>query len=362
MRPRMIFHMPLPIEENPVSASGIRPKMMVKAFEELGYEIHLITGYVKERKKQFQELKKNIKNGLKYDFMYSESSTQPTALTEKNHLPIAPYFETKIFKFCNKQNIKIGLFYRDIHWVFPFYGEFLPKWQKLSAIYFYKRDLEIYEKHLDVLYLPSTNMAKYLPNHEAFLIEELPPAHNLQKEIDTPINEINKVKLLYVGGIGGKYSLHKLFEGLEESQSVECTISTRKEDWDLIKNEYSFGNNIKVVHKTGNDLEPLYEASNVSILFVKPEEYWEFAVPFKLFEYIEKGLPIIASEGTLVSRIIKENNFGWVIPYNASSLCDLLNHLESFPDEILEKTKIIRGAAMSFTWKVRAEKVIKDLS
>jgi glycosyltransferase involved in cell wall biosynthesis len=362
MTKRIVFHMPLPIEDNPSSASGIRPRMMLNSFKELGYEIHLITGYVKERKKQFKLLTENIKNGIVYDFIYSESSTQPTALTEINHLPIAPNLEAKIFKFCKRNNIKIGLFYRDIHWVFPFYGEFLPKWQKYAAIYFYKRDLKTYEKYTDVLYLPSHKMADYIPNSEVFIIRELPPGHNLKKKIDSPIKEIKKVKLIYVGGFGAKYRLHELVKGLEGNDSVECAISTRKDNWELVKSEYSLGKNIKLLHKSGEDLTPLYDSANVSLLMVEPQEYWEFAVPFKLFEYIEKGLPIIASEGTLVAQFIEKHDLGWVIPYNANSLRELLNYLESNPAQIVLKTKTTRDAAMNFTWKKRAEKVIKDLT
>lgn len=362
MKQRMIFHMPLPLKEDSLSASGIRPRMMVDAFEKLGYEIHLITGYAKERKKQFKVLKRNIKKGFIYDFMYSESSTQPTALTEQNHLPVAPNLENKIYKFCKLQSIKIGLFYRDIHWVFPFYGESLSKFKKRTAIYFYKRDLRSYEKYLDILYLPSMEMAKYIPNERSFSIEELPPAHNLKKELDTPIEKLEKIKLLYIGGLGGKYNLHKLFEGIKGNDDVECIVSTRAYDWDLIKSEYSFGDNVEIVYKSGKDLDPLYEKSNLSLLFVKPEEYWEFAVPYKLFEYIEKGIPIIASEGTLVSNIIKENNFGWVIPYDTDELRKLLIHLSNNTEEIIEKTKLIRSSAMNFTWKKRAQKVINDLT
>lgn len=362
MTKRIIFHMPLPIEENPSSASGIRPRMMLNSFKELGYEVHLITGYVKERKKQFKLLKDTIKKGVVYDLIYSESSTQPTALTEINHLPVAPNLEVRIFKFCKRNNIKIGLFYRDIHWVFPFYGEFLPSWQKHAAIYFYKRDLEIYEKYLDVLYLPSLQMADYIPNSNAFRIEELPPGHGLKKKINSPIIEIKKIKLLYIGGIGANYKLHELVKGIEGIDSVECTISTRKENWELVKSEYTLGKNVNLLHKSGKELIPLYDSANICLLMVEPQEYWRFAVPFKLFEYMEKGLPIIASEGTLVAQFVDMHNLGWVIPYNANSLRELLIHLENNPDEIILKTQIIRDAAMNFTWKKRAEKVIKDLT
>ena len=81
----------------------------------------VVSGYAKERKKRFDEIKTQVKNGVKFDFLYSESSTMPTILTEPHHMPIHPFVDFSLFRFCKKNGIKIGLFYRDIYWKFDIY-------------------------------------------------------------------------------------------------------------------------------------------------------------------------------------------------------------------------------------------------
>ena len=61
MEKRCIFHIPNHLDPNRASASQIRPRKMIKAFEEIGYKVDVIQGYGKERKKQVDEIKKNIK-------------------------------------------------------------------------------------------------------------------------------------------------------------------------------------------------------------------------------------------------------------------------------------------------------------
>ena len=116
----MIFHFPLPLDSNAKSASGIRPLRMIAAFESLGYKVVLVTGYFSERKDCIAKIKEKIRRGRKYDFVYSESSTMPTTLTERNHLPLHPFLDWFFFRFCNKKGIPIGLSYRDIYWKFFF--------------------------------------------------------------------------------------------------------------------------------------------------------------------------------------------------------------------------------------------------
>lgn len=107
---RCIVHIPNHIEKSGKSGSNIRPIKMKQAFEENGYLVEYISGYGTERKVQINKIKRNIRNGIKYDFLYSESSTMPTLLTEKNHLPRYPFLDFSFFKFCKKNGIKIGLF------------------------------------------------------------------------------------------------------------------------------------------------------------------------------------------------------------------------------------------------------------
>ena len=102
----MIYHCPFPLDNNATSASGIRPLRMLNAFRVLSCEVDLITGYSIERKKLIAEIKKKIATGVKYDFVYSESSTMPTLLTERHHFPLHPIVDFEFFKFCKKSNNK----------------------------------------------------------------------------------------------------------------------------------------------------------------------------------------------------------------------------------------------------------------
>ena len=87
---RCIFHIPNYIDKTSKSGSSVRPQMMIKAFEEIGYHVDYVMGYGKERKSQIEKIKRNIRNGVKYEFLYAENSTTPTLLTEKNHIPKYP--------------------------------------------------------------------------------------------------------------------------------------------------------------------------------------------------------------------------------------------------------------------------------
>ena len=99
---RIIFHHPLPLRLNSSSASGIRPVRMLEAFRQLGYEVDVVAGYSSERKKIIKKIKQKIENGVKYDFIYSESSTMPTVLTDKHHLPLNPFLDFGFLFFVKK--------------------------------------------------------------------------------------------------------------------------------------------------------------------------------------------------------------------------------------------------------------------
>ena len=147
-----IFHVPNHIDKNAKSGSHIRPIKMIEAFRENGYDVDIVMGYGKERKRQIDEIRKKIRAGKKYDFLYSESSTMPTLLTEKNHLPLYPNLDFGFLKFCRKNGIKIGLFYRDIHWKFEKYRSEVSVFKRSFSIPMYKYDLRKYKKLVDVFY------------------------------------------------------------------------------------------------------------------------------------------------------------------------------------------------------------------
>lgn len=99
---RCIVHIPNHIEKSGKSGSNIRPIKMKQAFEENGYLVEYISGYGTERKVQINKIKRNIRNGIKYDFLYSESSTMPTLLTEKIICLVIRFWILAFLNFARK--------------------------------------------------------------------------------------------------------------------------------------------------------------------------------------------------------------------------------------------------------------------
>lgn len=362
MANKIIFHSPLPLNPEATSASGIRPLMMLKAFRDQGYEVDLITGYGAERKKCIQNIKKNILNGQKYEFMYSESSTMPTALTEKNHLPKYPLLDFMFFRFCKKHNIEIGLFYRDIYWLFDDYGSNLSFVKKHISTFFYKFDLYFYKKYLNKLYLPATAMGQYLPHHLQPLVDALPPGHNGYINSNARMDQ-EGINILYIGGMNSHYEMIELFKAVSSIPDVSLTICTRKDEWQSVKEIYKdyLSNNINITHKSGKELIPLYNKATITSLFVKPIEYRSFAAPVKLYEYIGFEKPIISSSRTHAASFVLENDIGWSVNYDAQDLCNLLNILLNNPELINDKIDNIAKIQFSHTWLARSKKVTNDL-
>lgn len=361
----MIFHHPLPIDYNSKVASGIRPVKMIHAFEELGYQVFLVTGSSSERRLKIKELKKNIEKGEQYDFLYSESSTLPTLLTNDNRVPISPFLDFDFFKYLKSKNIRIGLFYRDIYWRFTADLKIVSKVKYLISKLFFKYDLWWYQKTIDKLYLPSLKMSQYIEKEiSSEKISDLPPGcldKKFSKEIAKHNNDL--LNILYIGGLSSHYEMHTLFEVVSGLEGVSLTVCTRESEWENSKPEYEeyISDNIKVVHKFGSDLDSLYKECDIASLFVKGGEYRSFAAPVKLYEYMGNNKPVIAVKNTLAGEFVEENDIGWCIPYTSECLKELLCYIKENKEVVSDKSLNCSIVSYGNTWKERAKKVQSDL-
>ena len=359
MEKRIIFHIPFKIDEKRLSGTNIRPAKLLESFKQLGYTVDFISGYGNERKKSIEKIKENIKNGIKYEFLYSESSTMPTLLTEKNHFPKYPFLDFNFFKFCKKHGIKIGLFYRDIHWNYPHYRVSYLK--KIIARIFYKYDLKKYNEYLDILFLPCKKMANYIPVSLKMRLEECYPGS------DNNILEYkknNQINMLFVGGSGGTYDYSCLMNVLsieKFKKNISFTIITRKDEYEKFIKEKSItlNSNIKVLYGNIRNLD--IKNIDIGIFYLKPQEYLTFAVPLKLFEYIADGLPILAPKNTFVGDFVEKNNIGWQLEYDEKVLEEFLDKIIENRDLIIAKRKEVLKIRENHTWLKRAEEIAEKM-
>lgn len=363
---RCIFHVPNYLDPNWKSGSMIRPGKMLQAFRDNGYEVDCVMGYGKERKRQIEKIKQNIRDNIHYDFMYSESSTMPTLLTEKDHFPRFPFLDFGFFKFCKRSGIKIGLFYRDIYWKFPIYKD-VAWYKRLISTPMYKYDLFQYQRLLDKLYLPSLLMKDYVGL--SLPTEALPPGcdfdENVLKksEVFNTKDTVSEINLFYVGGSGKLYNLKKLFRAVQKLDKVRLTVCCRENDWIENRKEYQddMCERILIIHESGEKLKPYYEKADICMLFLESSENRNFAMPVKLFEYIGNCTPIIAVSGTVAGEFVEKEKIGWAIEYKEEVLINLLKEIQSDRSCLYSKQKKIREVLLMNTWTQRAKQVIDGL-
>jgi glycosyltransferase involved in cell wall biosynthesis len=366
MQKHMIFHHPFPLPTTHISGSMVRILNMYNAFMHLGYKVHLVTGFANDRKKALDCIKDMVRGGCKIDFVYSESSTIPNLLSKRNYS--LPFLEIHIFKWCQDNAIPIGLFYRDIHWRFDHYKAVTRSGRKVLAKYLYWYDWLNYVRFVDYLFLPSVEMAPFLPTRwDRDRLQALPPGchiHEWNSDITSYKASGETLSLLYVGGVRPPlYNLTPMFESITCSKVASLTLCCRFTEWNDVKEFYKYlpNDTIKIIHVDSPSLAPYYFQSDAFLLGWKPYSYLSFAMPVKVFEAIGYGLPLIALSGTLAASFISNENLGWVVA-NTDELVALYAHLAGNPDEVFEKQKNVERIRQQHTWEVRAKRVADILT
>ncbi|ASO27836.1 glycosyl transferase [Vibrio anguillarum] len=360
MKKSIIFHHPLPLNFEAPSGSGIRPVQMYKAFISLGYDVELVVGYSKERYSAIQKVKKKIKDGNRYDFCYSEASTMPLSLTDKDHIPRSPFMDAIFFSFLNKKKVKIGVFYRDVYWQFEELSSLSlnQRLKKLITHFFYRAELVIYNLFIDSMFVPSLNMKKYIPYIQQSKFFELNPGSISVVSKTKQVGD--KLEIFYVGGMVGYYNINLFIRVVGEcfNESINFTICTREADAkalrEIIRNLPS---NVQVVSRSGKELEALYENVDCACLYMEPTEYRDFAVPVKLFEYVSYGKPVIATASTWVGEFVNEQGLGWKVDYSEHSLKEFLQQLLDEKYSIPAFAETVRERAYLYSWEKRCREV-----
>ena len=363
---RCIFHFPEPIIENPTSGSAVRPNRMLQAFRDIGYQVDEATGYSGDRKAEIQKIKQNIKNGVHYDFVYSESVNSPTLMADKDHIPRHPFMDFSFLKFCKNNGIPVLLFLRDIHWRFPtLYNPNVALWKRMILIPANTYDLHKYKSCVDLMYYPTEAMQKHVRLQLPF--KALPPGGELQensleiRKHRVPLQD-GKLRLFYVGSISNDYDIQKLVKATYQCADVYLTICTHKSQWEKYRSYYEpyLCDRIQIIHKTSKELAPYYENSDMSTFCVSEHPYMDIAIPIKTMESVGYGTPILATNLVSLSEMINDEQVGWVAENSVEGILQQLEYLKTHPEKIREKTNSTIKAAYRNTWEARARQVAED--
>lgn len=359
---RMVFHLPFQVDRSRVAASQIRPVKMLQAFSAIGYEVFEVTGNVRNRREKFNLLRERLTEGQKFDFCYSETSTMPSLLTEDHHLPNDPFLEMRIFSLLKKHGIPVGVFYRDIYWKFDAYKAGVGILKSTFATVFYHVDFWMYHHYVDTIFLPTERMAKYLPQKLAAKSMALPPGSDLKDFSGSGLERQEKLlTFIYVGGVKPPhYDLQPLFSIARQHNGFRFDIVCRREEWELVKDNYSLSDNVRIVHASGSELSKVYKEADIFLNIRRPDEYLHFSMPMKIYEAIQEGKPIITSNLHEIAHLVSGNGLGWVID-EIDDFDLLLTRLERDRSLYESARKNISEFIKFNTWNSRAQQAKNKL-
>lgn len=360
---RIIFYHPVPIKKNASSASGIRPAKMLSAFRSTGFVVDEVCGYGTERKASIQRIKKNVSKGIHYSFGYGENTTLPFPLNEPSHVPLFPFLDYSFWIWLKKNKIPFGCFYRDIYWRFPEFRKGIPFHKWAAPLPLHYTDVYLLKKLGAVFFLPSEGMARFLPfSTDNERISTLPPGCDIFPPAGTGrvTPSTGNLNFFYVGGVvPPNYDMSPMMDFFSSPRKkVTFTLCCREKEWQFLNDtaicERLPSQNLIVIHKSGNDLNQYWENASVFLALWGETPYRDFAVPFKIFESIGHGVPVITTQGTAAGAFVKQNNFGWTIEPTAAALESLVNELITYPSLLDEKKQSIFSEQHKHTWEARA--------
>lgn len=360
--PRIVYHVPYPLDPGATSASGIRPMRMRRAFEDIGCEVWEVSGDAASRATGRRRVLDHLRRGGGLDLAYSESATLPTLLTGPHHLPTHPLLDLGFLHRLARAGVPVGLFYRDVYWRDPEYRARVGTPLASVTVPLYELDLWAYRRSLTRLYLPSMRMAAHVPGIPEAMCEALPPGCDIVARDHR--GRAGALGCFYVGGLNAHYRLHRFVAAVGATSGVSMVLCTRRDGWEAERVAYEplLGGHTRVVHDSGEALEGHYRSADIAVLAVEPQPYREFAVPFKLFEYIGHGIPVIATQGTLAGEMVASQRLGWTVPHEVGAMEALLARLRDNPREVAQAAERVRAVAPEHTWEARARRVVGDLA
>lgn len=342
------------------SGSSVRCNQMLNSFKKMDIELKVISGRTDEIKKRQQNAKMLLR-WLKYnrpDFCYIEPPSGPFFCKE----------DLKVLKKLQKLKIPTSLFYRDAYWMFPdlFFTSktIYEKAKQLIIKKMQQRDLKIFQNCCQHIFFPSTEMAVLFP-FKSF--SSLPPGCELY-ECNESLYYITK-NIIYIGGANEHYGTYLLLDAVkklnEQNKNVNLIYICPESNWARLPNIYKAYEReewLRVEHIYGiENLIKAYQQADIAIIPRIKNEYLDFAMPIKLFEYLSFLKPIISTNCLSTANFIKKNNIGIVCEDNIESLSDSIWKLLNDPVLYAElKSNCIKVRKVN-TWNNRTQEVINTL-
>ena len=107
------------------------------------------------------------------------------------------------------------------------------------------------------------------------------------------------------------------------------------------------------------EMAPHLERAHVGLCLLTPSENYAASVPTKLYEYLQHGLPAVATDLPRWRRFLDETGAGSVVPPGAAGAAfDAIERWTREPDAYAARSRSAAEAAPRYRWEEAAERLV----
>ncbi len=335
--------------DNSQSGSSVRPQKMLHAFEELGYEILLLSGdqrRMNERRRSVQGIFTAL-GRYSPDFCYIELPSGP----------IQGFADRRLLMRLSRLGIPTAAFYRDAYYrLAPWWN--LALYKKITVRFLHSVDIGILRRCCDIVYFPSRTMASLFDFPQKGV---LPPAC---ERLFLKPREDPRV-CIYVGGLSRWYGtdlMLRAFEMLNRGGNYPLILVCRESETIEIEPRYRSASWLTISHASGKELEGFYARADIGLYCGRRDQYMNLSMPVKLFGYLSYGLPVVVTNCTEVASFVRKNGVGLVVTDDSHAIAAGVRDMVANPTAYRRYyDNLVQAIKSDHLWIHRAGKVAADL-
>jgi len=224
---------------------------------------------------------------------------------------------------------------------------------------------QIASKVFNYIFVATDSIRKNFDRHKSAITIRNFPILNVSKTYDKELHSKgHSPVLIYTGGLTEERGITNVINSLEY---IDCDLELillgefeTKVYGDKVRNLKGF-NKVRYFGKLDFiEIGKYYNQANIGIVCLQPIGRYKISLPTKLFEYMEAGLPVVASNFPLWRKIIDKSSCGICVdPTNPEEISDAIKYLVENRIKAKEMGENGRRAVLErYNWDKESKKLL----
>jgi glycosyltransferase involved in cell wall biosynthesis len=259
----------------------------------------------------------------------------------------------------------------DVHEDFPqdiLHKAWIPKWLRRPVSYSFAQVERLCVRHCQLVLTPTdaiTQRMSCLTTHTV-LVRNYPiiPAEAGAFSARLPAQD-KPVRVIYCGNMTEPRGIREIVQAMDRLRDCNIKLTLLgllyPEQFEQEIRQCA-GPNVEIISKVPFDQVPAYlQASDIGIVCLRPIKSFVESLPVKLFEYMQAGLPVIASDFPLWRTIIEDAGCGILVdPCDPKKIAEAMRVL-AFDSDLRRRMGEAGAQAVveKYSWQREANTMFK---